>query len=256
VRHNLAAIRYSKFDFFLGVYPNDTETLKAVNELARLYRNVHAACVPHDGPTSKADCLNWSYQALCDFEETHGIRFDTVVVHDAEDLIHPDALRVIHTKRFEYDMVQVPVLPLPTGIVELTHGIYCDEFAEFQAIDMRARVFSKSFLPSNGVGTGYSRIMLDRLAEVRSNRVFEPVALTEDYESGVRIHQLGFKQIFARMRPDGANGDTSQLIATREYFPRSFRTAVRQRIRWVTGICLQGWERIGWKGSLIDRYWF
>ncbi len=256
VRHNLAAIRYSKFDFFLGVYPNDAETLSSVHELARLYRNVHAAPVPHDGPTSKADCLNWTCQALWDYEEASGILFDTVVVHDAEDLIHPDALRAIHVKRFEYDMVQVPVLPLPTGITELTHGIYCDEFAEFQAIDMRARLYSKSFLPSNGVGTGYSRVMLDRLAEVRSNRVFEPVALTEDYESGVRIHQLGFKQTFARLRPDGAGRDSSHLIATREYFPRSFRAAVRQRTRWVTGIGLQGWERIGWNGTSIDRYWF
>jgi bacteriophage N4 adsorption protein B len=78
-------------------------------------------------------------------------------------------------------------------------------------------------------------VMLEELAEARSNRVFEPASLTEDYESGIRIHQLGFKQTFARMRPDGANVDKSQLIATREYFPRSFRAAVRQRTRWVTG---------------------
>ncbi len=256
VRHNLAAIRYSKFDFFLGVYPNDAETLSVVHQLARTYRNVHAALVPHDGPTSKADCLNWACQALWNYEEAGDTLFDTVVVHDAEDLMHPDSLRVIHAKRFEYDMVQVPVLPLKTGITELTHGIYCDEFSEFQAIDMRARVYSKSFLPSNGVGTGYSRSMLDCLADVRSNRVFEPMALTEDYESGVRIHQLGFKQTFARLRPDGAARDGNSLIATREYFPRDFRAAVRQRTRWVTGICLQGWERLGWKGTTIDRYWF
>ena len=133
----------------------------------------------------------------------------------------------------------------------MTHGIYCDEFAEFQTIDMRARGLSGSFLPSNGVGTGYSRAVLDRLAEERSNRVFEPASLTEDYESGVRIFQLGFRQFFAKLeRHNGA------FLATREYFPRTFHAAVRQRTRWVTGICLQGWERLGWHESGITRYWF
>ena len=31
---------------------------------------------------------------------------------------------------------------------------------------------------------------------------------------------------------------------------------MRQRTRWVTGICLQGWERLGWHESGITRYWF
>ena len=57
-------------------------------------------------------------------------------------------------------MVQVPVLPLPTPFRELTHGIYCDDFAEYQSIDMPARQINRSFIPSNGVGTGYSREVL------------------------------------------------------------------------------------------------
>lgn len=251
VRHNLAAIRYGRLQVFLGAYPNDQPTVLEIEKLEKQYKNVHGAMVPHDGPTSKADCLNWLYQALCDFEQQNGYRFDTVVVHDAEDMIHPDAFKLIHTLGFDYDMVQVPVLPLPTPISELTHGIYCDEFAEYQCIDMPARVYSKSFVPSNGVGTGYSREVLDRLAETHSGRVFDPGSLTEDYESGARIHQLGFRQVFAR-----AHTSQGELIATREYFPRNFPAALRQRTRWVTGICLQSWERLGWRGSAIDRYWF
>jgi adsorption protein B len=45
-------------------------------------------------------------------------------------------------------------------------------------------------------------------------------------------------------------------VATREYFPRSLRTAIRQRTRWVTGIALQCWERRGWKGDWRTKYWF
>jgi bacteriophage N4 adsorption protein B len=251
VRHNLAAIRYGRFQMFLGAYPNDQPTVLEIRKLEQQYKNVHGALVPHDGPTSKADCLNWLYQALCDFEKQNGYRFDTVVVHDAEDMVHPDALKLIHTMGFEFDMVQVPVLPLPTPIHEFTHGIYCDEFAEYQSIDMPARVHSRSFVPSNGVGTGYAREVLFRLAEVRSNRVFDPGSLTEDYETGARIHQLGFTQVFARTKTG-----RSEVIATREYFPRKFGAALQQRTRWVTGICLQGWERLGWRGSAMDRYWF
>jgi adsorption protein B len=38
-------------------------------------------------------------------------------------------------------------------------------------------------------------------------------------------------------------------MATREFFPQSIKTAIRQRTRWVTGIALQTWDRHGWRGS-------
>jgi adsorption protein B len=69
VQHNLASIRYRHFDFYLGAYPNDEETIKAVEGLACSCRSVHVALVPHDDPTSKADCVNWVFQSLLRFEE-------------------------------------------------------------------------------------------------------------------------------------------------------------------------------------------
>ncbi len=251
VRHNLAAICYRNFDFFLGVYPNDESTIKVARELARTFRNVHVAACPHPGPTSKADCLNWIYQRMLLFEKQESARFDTVVLHDAEDLIHPDAFELINRMRDIYGMVQVPVLPLATPFGDFTHGIYCDEFAEYQTIDMPARQFSGSFIPSNGVGTGFGREILERLANERQNRIFDPASLTEDYEMGVYIHQAGYAQLFAGLRR-GEKG----FVATREYFPQRMRSAIRQRTRWVIGIALQGWERDGWRGSWSTRYWF
>jgi adsorption protein B len=250
VRRNLSAIRYDNFDLFLGAYPNDEATLSAGVRLAATLRRVHTAECPHAGPTSKADCLNWVYQRMLLFEEEHSVRFDTIVVHDAEDLIHPDTLALINRERQIYDMIQVPVLALPTPMRELTHGVYCDDFAEYQSIDMRARQISRAFLPSNGVGTAYARDVLDCLAETNSNRVFDPNCLTEDYESGVRIHVLGYSQRFCVLASSG------DLTATREYFPRVFWSAVRQRTRWVMGIALQSWERNGWRGQPLTKYWF
>ena len=251
VRHNLAAIRYRNYDLFLGVYPNDEATVHVAEMLARSFRNVHVAVCPHAGPTSKADCLNWVYQRMLQFEDERDLRFDTVVMHDAEDMVHPEALALIDEKRKRYAMVQVPVLPLPTPLSDVTHGIYCDEFSEFQTIDMRAREISGSFIPSNGVGTAFAREIFERLAEERGNCIFEPTSLTEDYECGVFIYRVGFSQTFAPLRRVG-----DDVVATREYFPRSFDSAVRQRTRWVMGNCLQSWERQGWRGPLIAKYWF
>jgi bacteriophage N4 adsorption protein B len=148
IRHNLAVIRYCNYDFFLGVYPNDPATMGVVKSLSADYGNVHVSVCPHPGPTSKADCLNWIYSRMLDLEKVRGIEFDTVVLHDAEDLIHPEALNTINRERARHAMVQVPVLPLPTPMREWAHGVYCDEFAEFQTIDMPARGYCGSFIPS------------------------------------------------------------------------------------------------------------
>jgi adsorption protein B len=250
VRHNLGAIRYNNYDLFIGAYPNDDPTLEAIRELEGRFSNVHLAVCPHDGPTSKADCLNWIFQRMLLFEEHHGIRFEIVMTHDAEDLIHPDALAGINRYCGEFGMVQVPVLGLPTPLGDIVHGIYCDEFAEYQTRDIPARLILGSFLPSNGVGTGFSRAALERLAETSGNRIFEPECLTEDYENGLRVHRLGFPQKFLPLRRG------SDPVATREYFPRTRRGAVRQRTRWITGICLQSQERNGWRAGPRDFYWF
>ncbi len=251
VEHNVAAIRYQAYDLFIGAYPNDEPTIAAVRELEQRFDRVHLAICPHDGPTSKADCLNWVYQRMLLHEEAANVRFDVVVTHDAEDLIHPESLRTTNLHIRQYDMVQIPVLPLATPLWMVTHGVYCDEFAEFQLKDMLVRSIMGSFIPSNGVGTAYSRAALERLAQTESNRIFEPACLTEDYENGMRLHALGCRQIFVPLRKT-----KSGFVATREFFPSNIHAAIRQRTRWVTGIALQTWERHGWRGRASSVYWF
>jgi adsorption protein B len=250
LEHNLAAIRYSAYDVFVGVYPNDEATARVVEEAARAHPRVHLAPGPHDGPTSKGDCLNWIYRRMGQYEALHGIRYDVVMTHDAEDLVHPDSLRLVNWFSRDYAMVQVPVLPLPTPSGEMTHGLYCDEFAEFQTKDIPVRQRLGGFLPANGVGTGFGRAALDRLAATRRGLIFDPDCLTEDYENGFRLHALGYRQIFLPVRFQGG-----RPVATREYFPRHFRAAVRQRSRWVAGIALQGWQNHGWRGPWPQAYW-
>ncbi len=250
LERNIPATIYHAAEFFVGAYPNDWETVAMVREAARKYPRVHLALCPHDGPTSKADCLNWIFQRMLVHEEHHGVRFDVVVTHDAEDVIHPESLRWINYFAGSHDMVQVPVLPLATPLRQWVHGLYCDEFAEYQTKDIPVRQMWGSFLPGNGVGTAFSRDVLERLAVEYSNRMFDPESLTEDYENGWRIHAMGCPQVFVPLRREGR-----ELLATREYFPHTFRTAVKQRARWVMGIVLQSWERRGWHAPARQQYW-
>lgn len=251
VEHNVAAIHYDNYHFFIGGYPNDEPTLDAVRDLEARFPHVHLAVCPSDGPTSKADCLNWIYQRMLLFEEHHNVRFEIVITHDAEDLIHPRAFGLINAHADDFEMVQIPVLPLPTGFPSLVHSIYCDEFAEWQIKDMPARKLMGSFVPSNGVGTGFTRAALEKLANAEHNLIFEPQCLTEDYENGLRLHKLGCSQIFVPLQLSDAG-----WIATREFFPQTARSAIRQRTRWITGIGLQSWERHGFRGALPQVYWF
>lgn len=250
VEHNLAAIRYRAYDFFLGVYPNDPATIEAVRDLESRFPNVHLALCPHNGPTSKADCLNWICREVRRREDPGLPGWDIVVTHDAEDVIHPDSLLWINWHCADHDMVQIPVLPLPTPLRRLTHGVYCDEFAEYQTKDIPVREMLGGFIPSNGVGTGYTRAALDKLANSSGGRVFDPACLTEDYENGLRLRLAGCRQTFL-----ASTHWREAPVATREYFPDRLRDAIRQRTRWVTGIALQGWQKHGWCGGLRQIYW-
>jgi len=253
LEHSLAAIRYPSYHIFAGIYANDALTEEAVASVSARFAHVHLAVCPHDGPTSKADCLNWIYQHVGLYEEQNGVAFNIIVTHDAEDLIHPEELRWINAYATRFDFIQIPVLALATPFWSLTHGVYCDEFAEYHTRDMVVRSSFGCFVPGSGVGTGYRREALEALARVSSNRVFEPVALTEDYESGLRLYRLGCRQVFVPLTRLGSS--RRDFVATREFFPQNWGTALRQRTRWVMGIALQGWERFGWAGKPSEIYW-
>jgi adsorption protein B len=251
VDHNVSAINYDNYHFFIGAYPNDEPTLDAVRQLESRFQHVHLAVCPHDGPTSKADCLNWIYQRMLLFEEHHDGEFEIVITHDAEDLIHPESFSLTNAYADDFEMIQIPVLPLRTPFRNILHGMYCDEFAEWQIKDMQARKTMGSFVPSNGVGTGFTRAALEQLACTEHNLIFDPACLTEDYENGLRLHKLGCRQAFVPIaRYQGS------IVATREFFPHTARSAIRQRTRWITGIALQSWERHGWHGGMAQIYWF
>ncbi len=246
LRRLLATQAHPDFTVFVGTYPNDPDTARAVGTVEDA--RVRLMVGPSPGPTTKADCLNMLWRAVRAAEAAGAGRFDAIVLHDAEDLVHPHALD-LHQRHLAAGaaMVQLPVLPLPDPTSRWVAGHYLDEFAETHRRDMMVRASLGAPLPSAGVGTAIARPWLDRLAG-RGEAPFDARSLTEDYELGHRLHALGGRSVMARVRLDGG------LVATRGYFPATLEAAVRQKARWLTGIALDGWDRLGWPGSGASRW--
>jgi adsorption protein B len=253
IRHLLETWPQQGLRLYVGCYRNDPATLGAGIAAARGDQRLRLVILDRDGPTTKADCLNRLYGAMTFDEDRAGRRFAGVVFHDAEDLVDPAALGLLdETIAGGADFVQLPVEPLPvrrgSWMARHISSHYCEEFAEAHGKAMVVRDALGAGLPGAGVGCGASRRALDWLAARRPDGLpFASDSLTEDYELGLGIASAGGRCRFIRMR-----GEDGRLIATRAFFPDRFDTVVRQKSRWVLGIALQGWDRVGWTSGVIE----
>lgn len=253
IRHTLEAWPQQDWTLYVGCYCNDPDTLAAAvrgaGDDARVRLIVHS----REGPTTKADCLNRLYQALSDDEALGGFSYANVILHDAEDMVHPAALSVFDRMLEQVDFVQLPVRPEPQPASPWVAGHYSDEFTENHAKDLVVRDALGAAIPAAGVGCGFSRAVLARLSEEKSARgeigPFVADSLTEDYELGLLASRHGAGGRFVRLRDSRGN-----LVATRAYFPARLDESVRQKTRWIHGIALQGWDRLGWSLRPVDLW--
>lgn len=248
VGHCLHRWQTRDYRLYVGVYANDPATGPAAVRGAQGDDRVRIVALGVNGPTSKADCLNRLWHAMQADERAQGYLFDTVVLHDAEDVVHPAELQLYDRMLPRHAFVQLPVSPLIDPAAPLVSGHYADEFAEAHARTMPVRSRLGVAMPCAGVGCGFGRATLQALADASADRTpFATDSLTEDYELGIRIHESGGRGVFARVRDD--SGD---LIATCAYFPGDLTASVRQKTRWTIGIALSGWDRTGWGRSAGD----
>ena len=257
---------YSCYHLFVGCYINDPATIAEVQRMAATHPNVHMAMVPHDGPTCKADCLNWIIQSITLFEEDHDIEFGGIVMHDLEDVVHPLELKLFNYLLSWESMVQLPVFSLERPWTAFTAGHYLDEFAEYHSKDLEVRELLTGIVPSAGVASGFSRSAIKALALANRNVLFNTGSLTEDYDFSFRLKRLKLSGRFVRFglptamdRRSPFTGrwrwvNATDLVATREFFPHLAQAAIRQKARWMLGIGFQGWREIGWEGSLGMKY--
>ena len=163
-----------------------------------------------------------------------------MLLHDAEDMVHPDELRVCAALFDKAEVIQLPVQPLVHPRARFVSGHYADEFAESRK-QMVIRTALGAGMPLAGTGCAVTTTMLRRIAAARGGTPFEATSLTEDYELGLAAAALGGRGLFARCL-----AETGELVAVRAYFPSDFVAAARQKARWMVGIALAGWDRTGW----------
>jgi adsorption protein B len=240
-------IQYKNYDIFVGVYPNDPETIAKVESVTVKFPNVHAVVSANPGPTTKADNLNQIHEGMLRWENKSGVRYDIILMHDAEDIIHPMSLKVNNALIPEYDMVQLPVFPLDASHASLVHWTYADEFAEYHTKDLFVRQHFSGFVPSAGVGTAFNRWLVEFIGTSFAKNIFRVQSLTEDYDLALRL-ALGKANLLFTYKPFGIN------VATRAFFPNTMKSSIRQKSRWIIGICLQSWKTIGWRGDARFRF--
>jgi len=236
------------YRIFVGCYRNDAATNAVVAASAVNNPRIVHVTADHDGPTSKADCLNQLWDALLSEEHRSSEKAKAIILHDAEDMVHPDELYLFDRMIEKHPAVQIPVLPLPLSGSPFISSHYCDEFAESHSKGMVLREALGASVPLAGVGCAIDREILGQIAGSNHDRPFDPSSLTEDYELGFKIAHYG-QTIFVRMRDEQGN-----LICSRGHFPSEVDAAVRQKARWMIGIALAGWDKLGWRGNLAQKW--
>jgi len=249
LRATLDRFDHGDYRLFVGHYRNDPATQAAIDSVRDA--RVVAVEVDADGPTTKADCLNRLYAALAAYESAIGRPAKAIVLHDAEDLVHPFELRLFDRLVERAGVVQLPVVPLIDPDSQWVAGHYADEFAESHMKELVVREAVGAAIPLAGVGCAIERVALGRLAARHDGKPFAGASMTEDYEMGLRLGAIGVRTMFVRIP---AEPGSRAVVASRGHFPSTIDAAVRQKARWIGGIAFAGWDQLGWRGG-IGEHW-
>lgn len=253
-------VEYSNYSIFVGTYPNDPATQACVDRLSLEYPQIIKVVTSRPGPTTKADCLHHILRHIRSHETAEAVHFDVIVMHDAEDWVHPQEFLVHNYLIPQVDVIQMPILPFPSKWTKWIHWIYADEFSENHMKDVPVREKISGFVPYAGTGTSFSRKVIDYLDDDSGGYVFNESSMTEDYSMSKRICEAGFKSIFVNVVLADDNtpwwtplSKRPMFISNWSYFPMDWRRSIRQKSRWIIGISLQEWEQTGWQGNWLMK---
>ncbi len=247
IENLVASIQYPKsmYHIFVGVYPNDKDTIAIISKLEKKFNNVHTVMNVLDGPTSKAQNVNNIISYIKNFENSNSLKFASITIHDAEDVVHPYELIVTNYLIDKYSALQFPVFPLmqmpkfKNFFKNLTVGTYADEFAENHFITMVGRCSTGAFVPSAGTGLTLSRKVFEFFD---TDEILPNNSLTEDYRLSLTLFEKGLSMYYVLdpiPRVSNDNKIVYDYVATRSMFPSTFKKAVKQKTRWILGITMQ-----------------
>jgi hypothetical protein len=207
-------LKYKNYRIFVGVYPNDQKTIDVVSKISAQDNRIKMVINPQDGPTTKADNLNVLYAAITDFEKQFG-EFEILLVHDAEDFIHPRSLKLYNylIGYKGYHGIQIPVVPIKSQLGNTIHRTYCDAFAETHTKDMIIRQEMGTFMPFSGTGMGFHRKSMYCIEMINEKLFFEKLGNSE-------LMNNEYKDPFGRVvqvNPEYFDNDEGVTIAPEYY---------------------------------------
>ena len=250
VEGNLARIQIPQVSLYLGVYPNDTGTLRVAHDLEAKYpERVKVIVNRLPGPTSKGQMLNEMFAQVFSGADAP----ELVVLHDSEDVIDARSFPVYAAYAQENDFIQAPVFSLNRGKNAMVASTYMDEFAERHTRELIVRDAVGAAIPSAGVGTCMTKRLIQHFLATRG-QVLMSGTVTEDYILGIEAKRSGFKSAFAAVSRNAEEG--LDFVATREFFPKTLAASIKQKTRWVYGINFEAYAKLGWQGDPWDFYFF
>ncbi len=241
LRATLGYTNYSPLhlDFFVGVYPNDRETLEAVEALSQEFVNVHIVVNEQPGPTSRGQLLNFMYGYLERFERNNRLEFEIVALHSADDVIHPYTFKLYSTLLRKYPAVQLPVLSLPSQgnfWKRLLNGAYAADVAEEQLRYLPVREALGFFVPCTSSGFALRRALLPEMAS--DGHIFSQQPGATDFDPALRLWRIG-QPVHYHLQPIwrmDENGQTRREVVSVKQ-PLGARNAIRQtRGFWILGL--------------------
>ena len=252
----------SMYHIFLGVYPNDEATVQVAKNLQEKYKNVHVIINEKPGPTSKAQNINHTIEQVKIFESRLGWQFKSITIHDSEDVVHPYELLVTNYLLDYHKALQFPVFPIvempsfKNFFKNITTNTYLDEFSENHFNTMVSRSRTGAFVPSAGTGFAISREVIDMFTE---KDILPANSLTEDYRFALSLYEMGIKTHYVLEKVPRIlkeNKFVWDYVATRSIFPGTYKTAIRQKTRWILGITMQSlnFKSILKINTLVGKY--
>lgn len=235
----------SMYHIFIGVYPNDPDTINEVKKLEKEFSNVSMIVNTEEGPTSKAQNLNNVIRQIKEYEKVNGIEFAAFTIHDSEDVVHPYEFLVTNYLIDKHDVLQYPVFPiikyprLKNFFTDITKNTYADEFAENHYSTLVGRYATGGFVPCAGTGFALSR---KTILSFGDEDVMPSNSLTEDYSLSLSLYEKGIQLYYILEKIPRVNSNLQikyDYVTTRSIFPNSFKAAVKQKTRWIYGITMQ-----------------
>ena len=238
------------YRIFVGHYRNDPATAAAIASVADARIETVGSTPTDRRPRPTASTISTPRWSPTRSETRPAAK--AIVLHDAEDLVHPLELTLFDRLVDRAGVVQLPVLPLIDPRSRWVSGHYADEFAEAHIKELVVREAVGAAIPLAGVGCAIERVPLARLAARHDGRPFAGASMTEDYELGPsarRARPEDHVRPDSRPRPAAARWSPAAAISRRR-----LGAAVRQKARWIGGIAFAGWDRLGWRGGLGERW--